>query len=308
MLMEMLKLFAKIVFNPATDGSFQMCGKGGNYYYFMQCKVCDATYIFRIDCYTEPANLTKEAKLTAIVADGLIYLIDDFCFGRLLSYEDFPAGVQLFSDKLKEINNEVNLVIIREFFDGLPTNLIKAPKRLDYLKQLARKILLEGEENPYTKTLDPIFDESDLCKILCGQMDMKEEALERLNAKRDVWVEKKGAASQLETYFQSPDLIAPWEQEMANALANTEAVQVVVEFTFNGITDSIKAEPDTIRHLLAEKDDFSYWNFSVAKEGEAFLKKLGVSNSASSTKLYCFHITRILYRGKPLYERQKVIA
>ena len=57
--MEMLKLFAKIVFNPATDGSFQMCGKDGNYYYFMQCKVCDATYIFRID-RSEERRVGKE--------------------------------------------------------------------------------------------------------------------------------------------------------------------------------------------------------------------------------------------------------
>lgn len=306
--MEMLKLFAKMVLDPATGGSFQMCGNGGNYYYFMQCKVCDATYIFRIDCYTEPANLTKSAKLTAIVADGLIYLIDYFFFNHLLSYEDFPAGVQRFSDKLEEINNEVNLVIFREFFDGLPTNPIKDPRELDGLKRMAREILLEGTKNPYTKTPSSIFDESDVCKILCGQMDVKEEALKRLNAKRDAWITQKNHAVQLDTYFKSSDLIAPWEQEMANALANTEAVQVVVEFTFNGITDSIKARPDTIRHRLTQKADFSYWDFSVAKEGKAFLKKLDANSRAYSTKLYCSHITRILYRGKPLYERQKVIA
>lgn len=308
MLMEMLKLFAKMVLDPAMDGSFQMCGRGGNYYYFMQCKVCDATYIFRIDCYTEPANLTKDAQLTAIVADGLIYLIDYFCFGCLLSYEDFPTGVQLFSDKLEEINNEVNLVIFREFFDGLPTNPIIDPRELDGLKRMAREILLEGTENPYTKPPSSIFDESDVCKILCGQMDIKEEALKRLNAKRDAWITQKSHAVQLDTYFKSSDLIEPWEREMSNALANTEAVQVVVEFSFNGITGSIKAEPSRIRNHLPGKSSLSHWDFSVSKEGVQLLMKLGVSERDHSKRLYCSHITRILYRGKPLYERQKVIA
>jgi len=79
---------------------------------------------------------------------------------------------------------------------------------------------------------------------------------------------------------------------------------VTVEFSFNGKSASGKIDPQDLLQTLANKSDFSSWNFSNGAEGKKVFAHLGAN---WKNRLTCDHIRRITYRGKSVFERVKEV-
>lgn len=93
--------------------------------------------------------------------------------------------------------------------------------------------------------------------------------------------------------------IKSWEQAMYKALHSLDAKAVTVTFEKAGTQETEKIDPAKIVQMLIDNDDFSYWDFTVSKNGKQLMEKL----CPKRERLICEDIVKITYGKKTLYER-----
>ena len=101
---------------------------------------------------------------------------------------------------------------------------------------------------------------------------------------------------QLREKMAEPDLVDPWEVEIAKLLKGMDAKSIAVEFAKNGNIAVAKMEPEKLLTNLLERDYLNEWDFCVGKQGKQLLRTLVGVKSGEDGRLYCSDITRIVYR------------
>lgn len=273
------------------------------YYQFLQCKVGNGRYVYGCRGYNEEFYLSfdKEPKLVAIVADGVVYIVDAWFFDV---WQDVPLPLNaehFYRSKIKSVNEYFQDVIFSEFYNGLePSQLTDGD--CAFCAKEARKIMLSKKSSLDDVKPDSGFSEQDVAKILCGMMNLEEEANKRLEAEKEAWSIEKAKYEKKKEYIDSSFGVAEWELKIAEALRSVDAKNITVEFEYNGKKASEKMNPEKVARVLLESDKFDEFDFATRVQGGQVIKTLGASTSHwDENTLRCEHISKITYGKKELY-------
>ena len=107
----------------------------------------------------------------------------------------------------------------------------------------------------------------------------------------------------IQELVKSGDTVKDFERKIATALDSIEAKTVTVEFEYQGKRAEQKIEPETIRRRMLDGYGFSSYDFVSYTGGERLMDALGISKF--DEKIFVKDITRIMYRGKSIYEREE---
>jgi len=306
----LLEEFVRRVLNE--DGSFVLEKESGRkdteYRQFLQCTVGKGKYIygFRGWCADFNTELTKQPELVAIVADGTVYTIADYFFDIWNAWRNKGEGLTenhaFFGAKKKEINEYVRTVVFKDFYDKLNIDTALAQITVKECRSEVRNIMLS---KAFTEVgISDMFDEQDVAKILCGLMDLEDEAVQRFEKNRDEWISHKAKSAKIKELIESSAVVKDWELRLAEGLRSVNARAVTVEFEYNDNKALGKIEPARITRILIEEDNFDNWDFVTRPQGEQIFKTLGASSYGNGgNALKCEHISRITYGKKDLYVR-----
>lgn len=268
-----------------------------------------AQFVFTDYTYGDITEIEK-MELCAIISDGLIYIVNGYNLGFWQHTEALPEGVVMFADAVWDYNLKAESYF-QDFYDSLPVAEI-SESYIKCCKGDARTFILNGKGQPVLKNSEDIsklYDE-DIKRLLTGVIDFKDLVLMKFEIAKEYWINKKTDRIACETAMKDPDIVKPYELEIAVAINGIEAKAVRVEFEMNGETATGKIEPFQLMSILIRDDGFFGYNFCTAKEGDAIIKKLGASTwrwrgDGDDKTLTCKHITKIMYGKKELYVRKE---
>lgn len=309
--MTMLEQFQNKVLN--TNGCFKLNDED-NYSSFMRCTNGNAEYIYGdFQYYNDDfSNIERKYELTAIVdrTTKMIYIVDVCPFLKSFKKEEiiYPDGCVNFNNYVKETNKYFQNVLFRKYYDSIEVdiNSVTDENFINYQKKQARYFVLSGNEVISPK-LNHMFTSNDIAKMICGHMNIEDEANERFANTRELIVKTKLRQELIKKYIEEKSVVKDWEVELTNSINKIEAKFVNVEFNFNGNVGSEKINPKSIIRIMMYNDYFSGFNFATTKGGDKLLKTLGATNEFDKrdTWLTCKHITKITYGRKTLYERKQ---
>lgn len=269
-----------------------------------------AQFVFTDYTYGDITEIEK-MELCAIISDGQIYIVNGYNFGFYRHTEALPEGVVMFADAVWDYNLKAESYF-QDFYDSLPVAEI-SESYIKCCKGYARTFILNGKGQPVlknSKDISKLYDE-DIKRLLTGVIDFKDLVLMKFENAKEYWINKKTDRIACETAMKDPDIVKPYELEIAVAINGIEAKAVKIEFEMNGETAAGKIEPFQLMMILIRNDCFSRYNFCTTKEGDAIIKKLGASTlrrDGDDKTLTCKHITKIMYGKKELYVRNEKIV
>lgn len=272
-------------------------------YHVMSFDDNDIRYFYVLNCYQGDIAGTESAKQLAIKKGETIYILDGSPLG-VYNPESavLPKNVLLVARELKKINNEVTAEVYREFMDSLPSKTITDKDTVAWAEGQARELVLRKDSDKPDAPKGDITTKRFVEIIQKGQ-DVKDVIREHFEQKRDDYITIKAQNMLIAASAKAYNLVQPWEVEMARALRALEAQMVVVEFAKNG--KSAREKYDRVRLLddLVARKSIGYYNFPTSAAGNRLLGALGYIPYTSG-KLSCADISMILFRGKPIYERE----
>lgn len=287
--------------------------KDVTYYHFMQDRVGRARYIYGSYSWNDSvffAEIKNKPVLAAIVAEGKVYIVDDYMFSTYIyRYQNavLPENAILFDKYVGEVTEYANKEVLEEYLETLETTYV--PEKLETdVEETARRVLFTGK-SPERKWIKPL-NMNDVARFLCGYivLGLKEEIIRRLEQDRAYWVAEKTLATQIERLIQEPSLIAePWEMEMAKGLREVpDAKSVNVEFVMNGSKANGKMEPSTLMRILVKGDGgkIDDYDFINCSEGKGLYYLFGANYYKNP--LTCKHITKISYGKRLLFDEKLV--
>lgn len=302
-----MKTFIKEFVEKAINetGSFLMHNER-RYVSFFQDSVGEARYIFFRRDYKQGdsciglAKLDLIPKLVAIVANGLVYIVDSYFFDTDPDLDDVPrmSNMVYFREICRNANEQIADEIFPRLFEQLPVDVIKGEEKLDEAcKIYARRILLGNMDMPSYDESDIRLSDNQIAQILCGFSTVLETSMDLFRENESKYRKRKTLLYKIKELMQSPDIVETWERRMAEELKSTDAKTVTVYFTVNGKTESTKIEPEKILYKLATYTCFYVYNFVTQKSARQLFERLGVSS------LVCQNITKITYGKEVLFER-----
>lgn len=315
--MSLIDIFAEKALS--IDGSFDITIKEGKRditnYHFLQGNVGKAKYVYGAKTWNNEnfaANMDLKPALVAIIAEDIIYVVDDF-FLQTYNYGGqkeniLPSCVKNFYDYAKEQNTYASEVVFAKFYEDLDAMEIADEDTMDDCKDTARTFLLsKNPVTPYEEAVpENMLKENDVAKILCGLIDAESEVLRRLEDKKESWIKLKSKTQKIISLIKEGCVVEDWELKIIEGLRGVDAKTVTVEFEFNGIKDSGKMTPEIIIRTLREKSYFSGYNFETTKRGDEIIANLGAGHWWGDNPLRCNHIVRITYGKKVLYDTVKI--
>lgn len=284
-----------------TDSSFTLRSEDPtdlNSYSFMYMSVGKARLIYG---FTVNANdsvgMKDRAELIAVLANETIYLYNYFIFpsGIWPISHPLPEGVVLAGNEASRIFEKLKTEIFQAFYNALDTSKLddqsKNPWNLE--DEARREALCDPAplDDPNIK-----FDSNDLFTLLCGTKTLDDFAGELFE--EEDWLPVK-ARRELISALAETSPITLWERTMYKALYSLDAKAVTVTFEKAGTQETEKINPAKIVQKLIDNDDFSYWDFTVSKNGKQLMEKLCTKRE----RLICEDIVKITYGKKTLYER-----
>lgn len=283
---------------------------GNKQYVFMSVAEGAGKLFYGIEFWRGNENRGFYYENTNLVAlkldDGTVYLIDKYFF-NLWGEHVLPDGIIDFSSAYINIGEEYQRKI-QKLIDELEIPEDKHPEyNLDRLKETARDVLLGRSDNQLDilrSHMRSIIND-DVIRILLGITSVDKIAAEAVDEKRENIITMKRKFRMINALIENGDLAKPWELELVKALdaaKKLDAKFVTVEFASAGKTASGKIKPYTI---LDNMDSyFSEYNFQTSVQGKQVMEKLGADNR--NKHLRCSDISKILFRGKTLYERKTI--
>ena len=310
--MELINEFAEKVLK--TNQSFSInFGRGKDSeinYHFIQGNVGKARYIYYSQKWNDDrfySDISIKPELAAIVSDGIIYITNTFAF-RIYDMENItlPDNVKLFDDYVNKINQYINDVIFKKYYESLDAFEIKDEDLLAKCRNKARTYLLsKAQRDPFCdECVNNFFKWQDIANALCGFIEMKEEAMKRLKTNEDVWLGLKSRNKVIRKMIKEKSGVSNLELKIAEALRSVDAKNVVVEFKVNGKKVSGRISPDRICYTLINRLNFYSSDFVTNAQGEEVLNYLGLNDYESRKKLNCESINRITYKRQTLYSRE----
>lgn len=285
--------------------------------HFMSCEVGNATFYYMATGYDKDfyVNDDKKYSFVAIVVGNEIYAEELYEFGNS-HYEngipdDFCGGhVHLLSEYLKSLNQYMGEVAFPAYYDALQTTrtgFVESAILKDARERLFNTV--DNKKKDYSKIVTSFgiaFSKSECMKMLTYSLDLPTECKKKLDERKDTIDASKSYDIALDNLIQSGKAAQEWEVELAKAVNSIDAKFVVVEFEFNGKRASAKIEPCKLIRCLIENNYYSSYIFQTDKMGIDLLSALGASTNSwkdPDNLLYNKHIIRVLFRGKPIYER-----
>ena len=293
----------------STEKNFILKHKA-KYYFFVQCEVGKARYIYCKSLYQEPncdTNIKEDLKLAVIVADNIIYILDPFELDVwYVSKDNLPNNTYLFDDFVQKQNDYIKSEVFKDFYNSLETVELEE-ERIKRCKEEARRILLRSKDKKIRELeLTPIFTKQDVANSLCGVLILKKEVLIRLEQEKDKWIKTKSFEIKLQDFINNKEGVEHFELEIAEAINNLNAKMLNIEFELNGKKAVGKIALDTISRKLITRNYFCDYDFDTRINGKVVIKKLNAANYRSDKErevLDCSRISKITYGRKTLYER-----
>lgn len=241
---------------------------------FTRKTVGTAEFVYVQAVRQESDLATFEAKLKpfAIIANETIYLFR-FCRSPVDQYIELPEGVKDFDEECDRINEHIRNAYILPAWENVTPKAASGSECRD----MARKKLFYNDE------LSPVFDPgryiwfhwSDITKMLCGFLDLKEEFDSRIEPLIPTLSKKKGINIEVKRLIESGEvIIEPWEAELFNVIKNRNQTLYI---EISGITEPIAVQPQKLIDNLMYRKMYSEIN--------------------------CKDITRITSRNKVIYEK-----
>lgn len=285
--------------------------------HFMSCEVGKAIYFYMATGYEKDFYVGSDTKYSfaAVVVGNEIYAEELYEFGNS-HYEngipdDFCGGhVHLLSEYWKSLNQYMGEVAFPAYYNTiLPTrtNFVE-----DTLIRDARARVFDSRETKKNNNHSIVtqfgiaFGRAEYMKIIAFGLDLDEECKKKLDERKDTIDAAKSYEIALENLIKSGTIIEEYEVELANAVNSIDAKFVVAEFEHDGKRASAKIEPCQIISHLVERHYFNSYSFQTDKMGADMMKAIDASDSLWKDQdklLYCKNITCVLFRGKPIYER-----
>lgn len=286
--------------------------KSTKYYHFLQGNVGKARYIYGIYSWEDEKFYSKiehgayeKYGLVAIVRGKNVYVYDEIFLGvwDRRKNTELPANVRFLSDVTNNKNKHVSDVVFRQFYDALKATEIEDEGTLKLCMTEARKILFSKDGVLEEKKLDPMFNEQDIANMLCGFVNIDNEALRRLEKDIDSWILKKSVYEKIKALVESEEVAETWELAIAKGLRSVDAKTVTVEFEFKEKTGVAKIDVKKVLELLVGNGYFSDYDFVTRKMGKELFESLRASDSTfdKENHLKCGHISKITYGTKILY-------
>lgn len=303
----------KIREDLSSEESFDI-DDGLRYYHFVRGTIGKAVYVYGCYSYFVKTTSSKgrgfssslddgKMEIVAIVSGEMIYVVNQYFFGSY-KCQDYPEGMQILDDLLREWNLRIKEVYYPEFYKGLGPIEVMSDGAVDRCCKEARKQLLVpgvlagvSEDVPFKLKMD------DLTDYLCGYVDIEEIIHEMMNAESDTLRIVKGRKEFVEKLVEAQTGAEPWEIALVEAVNRSGlcgAKSLTVEFVYNGRTASAKMEISRLVSRLVNGQSFDECDFVNKKEGKRLLMVLGAPRYGDQA-LRCGDVNRILYRGKVIY-------
>lgn len=197
--MTLLEQFKDKVLN--TEGSFGLDWNGW-VYSFMRCTNGNAEYIYREYKLKDNdfSEINLNYKLAAIVDKNtkVIYVIDEYIFNRNFNKEFvYPNGCVNFNDYVVEKNKYFQNVLFKNYYDSIEVdiNSVTDEDFINSQKRAARISILSGNEMVLPK-FNNDFTSNDIAKMICGYMNIEDEANERFEYNKG-WLIKTKLGNEL---------------------------------------------------------------------------------------------------------------
>lgn len=294
----------------STDEPFTIADGGSSPDWYIQTRVSKSKFVYETKSYNGEGDARIpgfSAEFVAMVTDGKVYISMPVSY--FLSDDEWPKNLVCIEEKAVAYQEEGEQMV-DEFYETLKPADIKASDtwRLNDIWKLARSCLM-GLNTPETiiRERRPKFtvSVSQAYALESWRMDLKDIVDAHCKKKESDLAFEKTREFHLREKMAEPDLVEPWEVEIAKLLKGMEAKSIAVEFSKNGHVAVSKMEPEKLLTNLLERDHLNEWDFCVGKQGKQLLRTLVGVKSGEAGRLYCSDITRIVYRGKIVFERKE---
>lgn len=240
---------------------------------------------------------SEKLKLLAIVTEKLKVVFNRYKLFK--SYDDAPEGYISAADYIADLNLHEVAEKYTELYNTLPVEKIKSGYDKERYSQQARcNLFVKGKSEDFKTPC--LVDEDKVKSILAGFTTPEEITLDYVSDKKEQIIAGKSRREYIEKLMTEKSVVESWELKLSERLRKLDAKTVTVEFSFNGKSASGKIDPEDLLRTLANKSDFSSWNFANGSEGKKVLAYFGIT---WDNNLTCDHIQRITYRGKSVFER-----
>lgn len=248
------------------------------------------------------------AKPMALVADGEVYLISWVFNGVKV-----PNACQM-TTKARQLNKEVDRLTLELFRDLSASPLPESEERR--AQEYARNILLKKDtslkilENELAEPFLKV-DSAKTADYLCGFCTLEKDVVDSFQENIRGYANAKAVLERVKELLSSPypDIVGEYEVELAeaiNALEDMDAKFVTVEFSYHGRTGSAKIGTKNLKKILVGGDWFSDYQFQTIRQGEELFSILGVNPyGEEADPLRCWHISKITYGRRTLYEQKR---
>ena len=209
-----------------------------------------AKYIYATRQYKytgEAVDIFSGLKLAAIVANGMVYIMDRQLAGW--SYLDgkqaSPDTAVDFEVYFKQRKEELDEMFYQDFFPSVDVADCKVAENcMQEIKDKARRVLLFCEpEEEQKKTRSAFVEKQDVADELCGLKDLNAYVLQQWN--KDIYLIKadKLFNQEVKRYIDDKSCVTPLEMELIEALRTVKkAKTVIIELESGEHSLSIKAD------------------------------------------------------------------
>lgn len=259
------------------------------------------------DC---PFKAGESLSLMAIVKDPEIYIFDYITFRNVIDCisEEPLEGVTIVDYRyMNDIKSQMSEVLWDLYSDLQENTSLSDPSWLDYASEAARKYLLQGfdldeaEKKAVLERSRLTISKQDVVNDLSGSKSLKSLVHDKLEDK-EYFKNLKAAYKHIKAMCKNGTAdVEEYELQIAAALKDLKAVNVMVTFTVNGKSAEIKVALDTLKRKLLARDYFSYYAFSPEKAGRDLFNYLGINPYGGL--LRCDKISKITYGKKTLFEK-----
>ena len=251
-------------------------------------------------------DLENQLSILAIYANQTVYVCNESIFDTFNYRHNkipFPEGITTWEMFKKEMNERMENVEFPKYYETLePSGLLE---NSDVCNEARRRILYsETSKKPHISK-DSLLTDKELIKILAGISDEAEIIYSALDRYRDSYKYRKAYEIAVQKLVDSGDIVKDYERKIATALDSISAKTVTVEFEYKGKRAEQRIEPHTIQHRMLNGYGFGSYDFISYSAGERLLNALGINRYDEA--IYAKDITRIMYRGKTIYEREETI-
>ena len=249
-------------------------------------------------------DLENKLSVLAIYANQTVYICNEYIFDSF-KYEQnnipYPDGITTFSIFRKEMHERIENVEFPKYYNSLEPCTLPEGERI--ITEAKRRILYSEISSKPHVAKDSFLEDKELIKILAGISDEAEAIHSAFERSRGSYEYMKAYQIAVQNLVDSKDTVKDYEKKIAAALDSIEAKTVIVEFEYQGKRAEQRIEPRTIRQRMIDGYAFGCYDFLSYSSGERLMTALGIEKY--DEKIYVNNISRIVYRGKTIYEREE---